>query len=150
MRLQGQIIAALNVQSKKWKLGKVVLDHNHALSSTKSYFPTHKYKDMNTRRKLLLQVGVLVSQNVKSVIVNGGGYNNVTYTDRDCRNVIQVQQSDMNHADGDAEALIKGANTYQNTHENSNISILNRVYNTLFNQSTTTKEPNLCNCRLRL
>ena len=56
----------------------------------------------------------------------------------------------MNHADGDAAALIKGANIYQNTHENSNISILNRVYNTLLNQSTTTKEPNLCSCRLRL
>ena len=58
--------------------------------------------------------------------------------------------SDMNHADGDAEALIKGTNIYQNTHENSNISILNRVYNTLLNQSITTKKPNLCSCRLRL
>ena len=73
-----------------------------------------------------------------------------TPTEINCRNVIQVQQSDMNHADGDAEALIKGANIYQNTHENSNISILNRVYNTLFNQSTTTKEPNLYSYRLRL
>ena len=82
-----------------------MLDHNHALCSTKSeYFPAHKYKNMNTRRKLLLNdwVGVLVSQNIKPVIVIGGGYNNVTYTGRDCRNVIQVQQSDMNHADGDA------------------------------------------------
>ena len=85
------------------------LDHNHALSSTKSkYFPAHKYTDINTRKLLLNdQVGVLVSQNIKSVIVNGGGYNNVTYTGRDCGNVIQVQQSDMNHADGDVEALIK-------------------------------------------
>ena len=30
------------------------LDHNHALSSTKSkYFPAHKYTDINTRKLLL-------------------------------------------------------------------------------------------------
>ena len=30
-------------------------------------------------------------------------------------------------------------------YENSNISILNRVYNTLYNQGIITKEPNICN-----
>ena len=35
--------------------------------------------------------------------------------------------------------LIVNSNTYYNTHENSNISVLNRVYNILHNQSTTTK-----------
>ena len=39
-------------------------------------------------------------------------------------------------------------NTYYNTHENSNNSVLNRVYNILHNQSTTTKGSNLCSCRL--
>ena len=37
-------------------------------------------------------------------------------------------------------------NTYYNTHENSYISVLNRVYNKLHNQSTITKWPNLCSC----
>ena len=41
-------------------------------------------------------------------------------------------------------------NTYYNTHENSNISFLNRVYNTLHNQSTTIKGHNLYSCRLEL
>ena len=41
-------------------------------------------------------------------------------------------------------------NTYYNTHENSNISFLNQVYNTLHNQSTTTKAPNLCSYKLGL
>ena len=40
------------------------------------------------------------------------------------------------------------SNTYQNTHKNNNNSILNWVYNTLQNQSTTTKISNLCSCRL--
>ena len=39
--------------------------------------------------------------------------------------------------------LVNG-NTYYNIHENSNISILNWVYNTLHNQSTTIKWLNLC------
>ena len=37
--------------------------------------------------------------------------------------------------------FLVNSNTYQNTYENSNISVLNWVYNTLHNQSTTTKEP---------
>ena len=37
-----------------------------------------------------------------------------------------------------------------NTHENSNINVLNQIYNTLHNQNTTIKEPNLCSCRLEL
>ena len=35
-------------------------------------------------------------------------------------------------------------NTYLNTHENNNTSVLNRVRNTLYNQNTTTKESNIC------
>ena len=42
------------------------------------------------------------------------------------------------------------SNTYYNTYENSIISVLNRVYNILYNQSTTTKWSNLCSCRLWL
>ena len=34
--------------------------------------------------------------------------------------------------------FLVNSNTYQNTHENSNISVLHQVYNTLFNQSITT------------
>ena len=34
--------------------------------------------------------------------------------------------------------FLVNSNTYYNTHENSNISILNRVYNTLHNQNTIT------------
>ena len=41
-------------------------------------------------------------------------------------------------------------NIYQNTYENSNNSVLNWDYNTLDNQSTTTKWPNLYSCKLRL
>ena len=43
---------------------------------------------------------------------------------------------------------------YYNTHENNNINILIRVYNTLYNQNTikncTSKWPNICSCRLWL
>ena len=35
--------------------------------------------------------------------------------------------------------FLVNSNTYYNTYKNSNISILIWVYNTLFNQSTTTK-----------
>ena len=36
------------------------------------------------------------------------------------------------------------------TYENSNINILNQVYNTLYNQNTITKMSNFYNCRLGL
>ena len=45
--------------------------------------------------------------------------------------------------------LLVNSNTYYNIHENNN-SVLNQIYNTLHNQSTTTKWPNFCNCRLWL
>ena len=35
--------------------------------------------------------------------------------------------------------FLVNSNTYQNTHKNSNISVLNQVYNTLHNQNTNTK-----------
>ena len=45
--------------------------------------------------------------------------------------------------------LIVNSDIYLNTHENSNINILNRVYNTLYNQSTT-KGSNFCSYKLGL
>ncbi|KAH7690216.1 FHY3/FAR1 family protein [Dioscorea alata] len=87
-------------------ISSVILEHNHALSPRKSRFQKcNKRIDANVRRRLEVndQAGITLSKNFHSLAIEGG-YENLTYIEKDCRNYIaKVRQFRLGV--GDAEAL---------------------------------------------
>ena len=72
-------------------ISSVNLEHNHALSPHKARFERcNKKMDAYVKRRLELndQAGIGLSKNFHSLAVESGGYENLTYTEKDCRNYI--------------------------------------------------------------
>ncbi|KAG6515652.1 hypothetical protein ZIOFF_026081 [Zingiber officinale] len=67
------------------------LEHNHILSPGKSrHFRCNKVLDSAIKRKLELndQAGITLSKSFQSFVVEAGGYENLTFDERKCRNYI--------------------------------------------------------------
>ncbi|KAG6504163.1 hypothetical protein ZIOFF_036494 [Zingiber officinale] len=67
------------------------LEHNHILSPGKSrHFRCNKVLDSAIKRKLELndQAGITSSKSFQSFVVEAGGYENLTFDERKCRNYI--------------------------------------------------------------
>ncbi|XP_042396714.1 protein FAR1-RELATED SEQUENCE 4-like [Zingiber officinale] len=83
------------------------LEHNHILSPGKSrHFRCNKVLDSAIKRKLELndQAGITSSKSFQSFVVEAGGYENLTFDERKCRNYISEARR-LRLGDGDAEAL---------------------------------------------
>ncbi|XP_042423040.1 protein FAR1-RELATED SEQUENCE 4-like [Zingiber officinale] len=88
-------------------INNVSLEHNHVLSPGKSwYFRCNKLLDSTTKRKLELndQAGITLSKSFHSLVVEAGGYENLTFNERKCRNYISEARR-LRLGDEDAEAL---------------------------------------------
>jgi hypothetical protein len=74
-----------------WCLTTVNVNHNHTLSPSKSrFYRCNRRIDNNVKRRLELNdiSGIGVSKNFNFLVVEGGGYENLSFIERDCRNFI--------------------------------------------------------------
>ncbi|KAL7194916.1 hypothetical protein ACSBR1_035179 [Camellia fascicularis] len=96
---------------KDWRfmLTTVNLDHNHDLIPTDSrHFTMNKKILTFVKRRLEIndQTGIGVSRNYNSMVVEAGGYESLTFDERDARNYINRARR-FRHGEGDADALQK-------------------------------------------
>ncbi|GFZ09832.1 hypothetical protein Acr_21g0004310 [Actinidia rufa] len=102
--------AHLNVirtKEGKWRVSKVLLEHNHEQSPSKSrFFKSNRALDENVRRKLVLneQAGIRLNKTVASLHIEAGGPDKVPYLPRDCRNYLDKLRR-LQLAERDAEAM---------------------------------------------
>ncbi|XP_042961356.1 protein FAR1-RELATED SEQUENCE 5-like [Carya illinoinensis] len=76
----------------KFRLTHVVLEHSHVLSPGKArYIRCHKRLDESSKRKLEYNdmAGIQLSKNYNSCVAEAGGYENLTFGERDARNYIR-------------------------------------------------------------
>jgi hypothetical protein len=74
-----------------WCLTTINMNHNHALSPSKSrFYRCNRRIDNTAKRRLELNniSGIGVNKNFNSLVVEGGGYENMSFIERDCRNFI--------------------------------------------------------------
>ncbi|XP_022859604.1 protein FAR1-RELATED SEQUENCE 5-like [Olea europaea var. sylvestris] len=76
-----------------WRINKVQLDHNHKTSPSKS-------------RKLEVNdlAGIPLHKSYNSAVVEAGGYENITFVEKDCRNYVE-QVRRLRLGEGDAFAI---------------------------------------------
>ena len=82
-------------------------NHNHDLSPNKSrHFATFRRINTDTRRRLLINdnAGARVNSSIKSFIVEAGGYENVTYNEKDVHNFFNKERN-LKCREGDEQAL---------------------------------------------
>ena len=75
------IKASMDITDRKWRILSFIENHNHDLSPSKSmHFAAFRHIRTDTRRRLLINnnTGVRINSSIKSVIVEVGGYENVT------------------------------------------------------------------------
>ncbi|KAH7665791.1 FHY3/FAR1 family protein [Dioscorea alata] len=93
----------------RFTISSVNLEHNHALSPQKARFQKcNKKIDAYVKRRLELnnQAGISLSKKFHSLAVESGGNENLTYTEKDCRNYI-AKARQFRLGIGDAVALGK-------------------------------------------
>lgn len=91
----------------QWQIKFAIIDHNHAVSPTKSrFFRSHKHLDMHVKRTLELNdaAGVRTNKAFHTLVVEAGSHENLTFCERDCRNYIQKVRRVIGK-DGDGHAL---------------------------------------------
>jgi hypothetical protein len=74
-----------------WFLSKVELMHNHSLSPGKArFFRSNKKISDAAKRRLELndRAGIRLCKNFNSLVVESGGFENLSFGERDCRNYI--------------------------------------------------------------
>jgi hypothetical protein len=90
-----------------WCLSNVVLQHNHDLSPGKTrFFRCNKNIDAAAKRRLKLNdiAGVRTNKNFNSLVVEKGGYENLPFGEKDCRNFIDKAR-ELRLGKGGARAL---------------------------------------------
>jgi len=90
-------------------LSTVVLEHIHAISPSKvRYFTCHKKLDTRVKRKLevMNKAGVRPSKNYKALAIEAGGYENLSFGKKDCKNYINKVRNKL-LGEGDVEAFFK-------------------------------------------
>ncbi|GKV15771.1 hypothetical protein SLEP1_g26523 [Rubroshorea leprosula] len=88
-------------------ISRANLEHNHGLSPSKSqFFRCNKAMDSHVKKRLEVndEAGISLSKNFQSLVVEAGGYENLPFTERDCRNYIAKARK-LRLGAGDAEAL---------------------------------------------
>ncbi|XP_062161880.1 protein FAR-RED IMPAIRED RESPONSE 1-like [Alnus glutinosa] len=103
----GARICAKLCGDRMWFLSKVVLTHNHSLSLGKARFfrSNRKINDAAKRRlELNDRAGIRLSKNFNSLVVESGGFESLSFGERDCRNYIN-KAKDLRLGKGGAQAL---------------------------------------------
>ncbi|XP_052299701.1 protein FAR1-RELATED SEQUENCE 5-like [Citrus sinensis] len=75
----------------KWVLQTLNLQHNHGLSLDKvRYFPCNRNISASERKRIEMNdcAGINIVRNFNSVVVEAGGYKNVSFLEKDCRNLV--------------------------------------------------------------
>ncbi|XP_059458326.1 protein FAR1-RELATED SEQUENCE 4-like [Corylus avellana] len=91
----------------RFTLSSVVLEHTHVVSPSKEkYYRCHKKLNSRVKRKLvqLDDAGVHLSKNYKALTIEVGGYENLPFGEKDCRNYINKVRNEL-LGEGDAKAL---------------------------------------------
>jgi zinc finger SWIM domain-containing protein 3 len=92
---------------RKWRILGFIENHNHDLSPNKSrHFATFRRISTNIRRRLLINdnTSVRVNSSIKSFIVETGGYENVTYNEKDIHNFLDKERR-LKCREGDGQDL---------------------------------------------
>uniref|UniRef100_A0A2N9FDM7 SWIM-type domain-containing protein n=1 Tax=Fagus sylvatica TaxID=28930 RepID=A0A2N9FDM7_FAGSY len=101
------IKASMDITDKKWRILSFIEDHNHDLSPSKSrHFAAFRHISTDTKRRLLINdnAGVRINSSIKASVVEAGGYENVTYNQRDVRNFLEKERR-LKCKEGDGQAL---------------------------------------------
>jgi hypothetical protein len=75
----------------KWYMTSISTDHNHALNPAKArFYRCHKNLNSYAKKKLLLNddSGISMSKNFNSLVIEAGGYENLAFGEKECRNFI--------------------------------------------------------------
>uniref|UniRef100_A0A2N9GLQ3 MULE transposase domain-containing protein n=1 Tax=Fagus sylvatica TaxID=28930 RepID=A0A2N9GLQ3_FAGSY len=97
----------MDITDWKWRILSFIENHNHDLSPSKSrHFAAFRHISMDTKRRLLINdnAGVRVNNSIKSSIDEAGGYENVTYNQKDVRNFLDKERR-LKCKEGDGQAL---------------------------------------------
>jgi hypothetical protein len=89
------IKASMDITDRKWRILAFIENHNYELSPNKSrHFATFRRISTDTKRRLLINdnAGVRVNNSIKSSIVEVGGYQNVTYNEKDVCNFLDKER----------------------------------------------------------
>ncbi|KAH9730149.1 protein FAR1-RELATED SEQUENCE [Citrus sinensis] len=93
----------------KWVLRTLNLQHNHGLSPDKAkYFSCNRRISASTKKRIEMNdcAGIRIAQNFNSIVVGAGGYENVPFLEKDCRNFVDKTRR-LQLEEGDAMALLK-------------------------------------------
>jgi hypothetical protein len=97
----------MDITDKKWRILSFIEDHNHDLSPSKSrHFAAFRHISTDTKRRLLINdnAGVRINSSIKASVVEAGGYENVTYNQRDVRNFLEKERR-LKCKEGNGQAL---------------------------------------------
>ncbi|KAH9792798.1 protein FAR1-RELATED SEQUENCE [Citrus sinensis] len=75
----------------KWVIGNLFLEHNHAVSPSKSrYYRCDCTISPYVKKHLEIneEVGIKMAQSFKSIVVEAGGFENVSFLEKDARNHV--------------------------------------------------------------
>ncbi|XP_024035677.1 protein FAR-RED IMPAIRED RESPONSE 1-like [Citrus clementina] len=95
--------------SGKWIIGNFVLEHNHAISPSKSrYYRCNRIISPYVKKQLEIneEAGIRMAQSFKSIVVEAGGYENVAFLEKDARNYVDKVRR-LRLGEGDAAAIQK-------------------------------------------
>ena len=95
-------------ESGVWCIKKVILDHSHDLSPTKSrFFNMNKSMSLHVKRTIQVNddAGVRINKTFQSLAGAVGGYENLPFGERDLRNYIHKERRAIGK-EGDAKALL--------------------------------------------
>ncbi|XP_024042764.1 protein FAR1-RELATED SEQUENCE 5-like [Citrus clementina] len=97
----------LDIVSGKWVIGNLILEHNHAVSPTKSrYYRCNRSISPFVKKQLEIneEAGIKMAQSFKSIVVEVGGFENVSFLERDARNHVDKVRR-LRLGEGDAIAI---------------------------------------------
>jgi hypothetical protein len=90
-----------------WRITKIILEHNHETSPTKSRtFKCNREVEEHVKRQLELNdiAGIPLHKSYNSIVVESGGYENMSFNEKDCRNFIDEARR-LRLGEGDATAI---------------------------------------------
>ncbi|GER31441.1 FAR1-related protein [Striga asiatica] len=90
-----------------WKITGVHLEHNHAISPSKSrLYRCHRQLSTNIKRRLEVNdvAGIPLHKSFNSAVVEAGGYEKMSFIEKDCRNYIAKVRR-LRLGEGDAAAI---------------------------------------------
>ena len=97
----------MDITDRKWRILSFIENHNHDLSPSKSrHFVVFLHISTDTRKRLLINdnADVRVNSSIKYFIIEAGGYENVTYNQKDVRNFLDKKRR-LKCREGDGQAL---------------------------------------------